>query len=454
MQLFGSSGTRGVVGDGLSPELVLRIAKAAGTVWPADRVFVARDTRTSGGMFANAAASGLASVGVDVERLGTVPTPGAVRYAEVNERPGLVITASHNPPEYNGVKLVGADGIELGVDRLETVEDHILREAFAIAEWDEVGDVHRVDAANREYVADLLDAADRDSIAAADLTVALDPGHGAGALTSPDFFRRLGCEVVTVNATPDGHFPGRQPEPVASKLGNLRRLVDAADADVGIAHDGDADRAVFVDETGSFVAGEASFAALAAAELEPGDTVVAAVNVSQRLVDACERIGATLELTPIGSTNIITRIRELHAAGERVPVAGEGNGGVFFPDYRLVRDGAYIGAKFLELAAERPVSEVIAPFTDYENVRINLAYDTDDELDAVLSAARSFAESADAEPNTTDGFRLDYGDGWVLVRPSGTEPKVRIYAEAGSRERAESLANTVADPLRAALDAA
>ena len=452
MQLFGSSGTRGVVGDGLSPEFVLRIAKAAGTVWSGGRVFVARDTRTTGEMLENAAASGLASVGVDVDRVGTVPTPVAVRYAEVNERPGLVITASHNPPEYNGVKLVGADGVELGVDRLETIEDHILREDFAIAGWDSVGEVHRIDAANREYVADVVAALDRDTIADADLTVALDPGHGAGALTSPEVFRRLGCEVVTVNATPDGHFPGRQPEPVASELDDLRGLVTAADADIGIAHDGDADRAVFVDENGEFVAGEASFAALAGAELAPGDTIVAAVNVSQRLVDACERIGANLELTPIGSTNIITRIRDLTAAGERVPVAGEGNGGVFFPDYRLVRDGAYTAGKFLELAAERPVSEIIAPYTDYENVRINLTYDTDAELDAVLSAARTFAESSDADPDTTDGFRLDYGDAWVLVRPSGTEPKVRIYAEARDEDRAESLADAVADPLRAALD--
>ena len=452
MQLFGSSGTRGVVGDGLSPEFVLRIAKAAGTVWSGDRVFVARDTRTSGELFTNAAASGLASVGVDVDRLGITPTPAAVRYADVHGVPGLVITASHNPPEYNGVKLVGADGVELGVDRLERIEEHVLAEEFAIAAWDGVGAVDRVSSANRAYVSELLDSVDRDAIAAADLTVAVDPGHGAGAVTSPEFFRRLGCSVVTVNATPDGFFPGRQPEPVASRLDDLRALVTAADADVGIAHDGDADRAVFVDETGAFVAGEASFAALAAAELGAGDTAVAAVNVSQRLVDVCDRVGADLALTPIGSTNIITRIRELRAAGERVPVAGEGNGGVFFPDHRLVRDGAYTGAKFLELAAERPVSDLVAPYSDYENVRLGLTYDTDAELDAMLDAAREFAATADADPDTTDGYRLDYGDAWVLVRPSGTEPKVRVYAEARDADRARTLAEDAAAPLRAALD--
>ncbi|MFC6727001.1 phosphoglucosamine mutase, partial [Halobium palmae] len=164
-------------------------------------------------------------------------------------------------------------------------------------------------------------------------------------------------------------------------------------------------------------------------QLAAGDTTVAAVNVSQRLVDVCDEIGADLELTPIGATNIITRIRELEASGERVPVAGEGNGGIFFPDYRLVRDGAFIGAKFLELVAERPASEVVEPYTDYTNVRLNVAYDDEAELDAMLDAAETYARDADAEPDTTDGYRLDYGDAWVLVRPSGTEPKVRIYAE-------------------------
>jgi len=451
MKLFGSSGARGVVGDGLTPEFVLRIAKAAGTVWETDRAVVARDTRTTGEMLTNAATSGLESVGLGVDRLGPTPTPSAVRYAEANERPAIVITASHNPPEYNGVKLVGADGVELSVADLETIEAHVLADDFDTAAWDDVGESQRIEAANREYVADLLDAVDRDAIAAADLTVALDPGHGAGALTSPDFFRELGCDVVTVNANPDGHFPGRDSEPVEENLGDLKSLVRAADADVGIAHDGDADRAVFVDERGEFVAGEASLAALAAAALDAGDTTVAAVNVSQRLVDVCEDVGADLELTPIGATNIITRIRELAADGTRVPIAGEGNGGIFYPEYRLVRDGAYVGAKFLELVAERPVSEVIEPYTDYENVRINLAYDTEPELEAMLDAAAEFAAAADAEPNTTDGYRLDYGDAWVLVRPSGTEPKVRIYAEAKDGERAQDLADRAAAALRDAL---
>ncbi len=450
MKVFGSSGTRGVVNEELTPEFVLKIAKAAGTVWRSDRVALARDTRATGDMLADAAASGLASVGADVDRLGVVPTPTAQAYAEREGVPALVITASHNPPEYNGVKLVGDDGIELSVDHLERVEEKFLTEAFESVRWNETGHTHRVEDVRDRYVDQLLDAVDREAIADADLTVALDPGHGAGALTSPEFFRRLGCDVVTANSQPDGHFPGRDPEPVPKNLDDLGRLVEVTDADVGIAHDGDADRAIFYDETGEYVEGDATLAALAAAELDAGDAVVSAVNVSQRLVDVARDADARLELTPIGSTNIITRIRELRRADVSVPVAGEGNGGIFFPDYRLTRDGAYTAAKFLELLVDGRASEVVADYDGYHNVRVNVSYAGDAERDALLAAAERAASEADADVNARDGYRLDYGDAWVLARPSGTEPMVRIYAEARERERAEELAEEMAETLRVA----
>jgi phosphomannomutase/phosphoglucomutase len=401
-------------------------------------------------MLADAAASGLASVGADVDRLGVVPTPGLQAYSERENVPGLMITASHNPPEFNGMKLIGPDGVELSVADLERVEECLLAERFETVSWDETGRARPVDGARREYLDQLHAAVDTDVIADADLTVALDPGHGAGSLTSPEFFRELGCRVVTVNSQPDGHFPGRDPEPVPENLDDLGRLVASTDADLGVAHDGDADRAIFYDERGDYVEGDATFAALAAAELSEGDTTVSAVNVSQRLVDVVQEVGAALELTPIGSTNIISRIRDLDAEGERVPIAGEGNGGVFFPEYRLARDGAYIAARFLELVAERPASELVAPYDDYHNVRLNIEYDTDDECRAMLTAAEARAHDSPAALDATDGYRLDYGDAWVLARPSGTEPLVRIYAEARERERAEKLA----EGMRAELDSA
>ena len=443
MELFGSSGIRGVALRYLTPELVLDIAKAAGTTWDAERVAVARDTRTTGELFANAAASGLAAVGCDVDRLGVVPTPAVGNYCESTGIPCVLVTASHNPPEFNGIKLVGDDGVELSVDVLERIERRVLDDDYDHADWRDAGTETRVEGAVDDYADQLVEAVDGESIAGAGLTVAVDPGHGAASVSSPRIYRELGCEVLTVNATPDGHFPGRESEPVPENLRTLSRLVATSDADVGIAHDGDADRAVFVDETGTVVDGDTSFAALADDALVPGDAVVSAVNVSQRLVDVCDDNDAALELTPIGATNIITRTRELDDEGTRVPIAGEGNGGVFFPPYRLSRDGAYIGAKFLELLAAAegaPVSEVVAPYADYHFVRVNVEYDGGDEREDMLAAARAYVETADATPNTTDGYRLDYGDAWVLVRPSGTEPKIRIYAESADADRAERLA--------------
>ena len=476
MEVFGSSGVRGVVGDLITPAFVGRVARAAGAVWREgatgpDRpvAALARDTRRTGRTLADAAAAGLTSVGLDVYRLGVLPTPGLQAYAEQEGVPGLVITASHNPPEYNGIKLVGADGIELDRADLERVEANVRAMRAdgptgpAYAAWDRTGRSRRVEGATRRYAADVLAAVDREAIADADLTVALDPGHGAGALTSPDLFRDLGCEVVTVNATPDGHFPGRNPEPVPGNLGDLGRLVRTADADLGIAHDGDADRAIFYDGAGDPVEGGATLAALAAADLDPGDATVSAVNVSRRLVEAARGAGADLELTPIGSTNIITRIESLQAEGTHVPVAGEGNGGVLFPPYRLARDGAYTAARFCELLAgrgeiegvsggRRTVREIVAPFDGYENVRVNVGYASDDEREAMLEAIEAHAAAADAEVTTIDGHRLDFGDGWVLARESGTEPLVRVYAEAPSRERAEALAYAMRDDILAASD--
>ncbi|GGL48168.1 phosphoglucosamine mutase [Halocalculus aciditolerans] len=448
MKVFGSSGTRGVANEELTPTFALNVARAAGTFWGAERVGVARDTRATGRMLSNAATAGLAAVGSDVDRLGVVPTPAAQSYAEREGIPAVMITASHNPPEYNGVKLVGADGIELPVDALERIENIFLADEFETVQWDVTGDDRAVDGVREAYVEELLERLDRDAIAGAGLTVALDPGHGAGALTSPEVFRRLGCDVVTVNSQPDGHFPGRDPEPVEQNLADLGALVRAADADVGIAHDGDADRAIFYDETGGYIEGDATLAALADAELDAGDVVVSAVNVSQRLVDVCDDRGATLDLTPIGSTRIMTRIRELQAEGAAVPVAGEGNGGVIFPGHRLNRDGAYIAGKFLELLVEQSASEAVAPYGGYENVRVNVEYDAESEREAMLDAAETYAREQDAELTTIDGYRLDYGDAWVLVRPSGTEPVVRIYAEARDRDRATTLADAVGEAVR------
>ncbi len=453
MNIFGSSGVRGVVGERMTPSFVERLAATAGTVLDAEAVALARDTRTTGEMFVDAAASGLASVGCSVYRLGIVPTPGAQAFAERNEIPTMMITASHNPPQYNGIKLIGENGVELTEQALERIESRFAEDRIDVVEYANVGTSHWVDNARETYVEELLEQLKvlglHGSIEAAELTVVLDPGHGAGCLTSPRFFRELGCRVITLNAQPDGRFPGRDPEPVAENLADLRRLVRTSGADLGIAHDGDADRAIFVDENGAHIDGDASFAALTANELSAGDVAVSAVNVSQRVVDVVTESDATLELTPIGSTHLITRIEALRNENVQVPIAGEGNGGILFPNYRIARDGAYTAARFLALLTERPASEIVAKYSGYKMVRENVEYANADERRVMLNAAKSYAETADAELTTLDGYRLDYGDAWVLVRPSGTEPLIRLYAEARNRDRAETLLKACRDAVHA-----
>jgi phosphomannomutase/phosphoglucomutase len=442
MDVFGSSGVRGIALADLRPGDAMAVAQSAGTEFAgeADRVAVGRDTRETSELLVEAVSSGLASVGRGVDRLGVVPTPSLQAYCEREGVPGLMVTASHNPPEYNGIKLCGSDGVELTRETLKRIERRLDTDP-ELAAWTDAGRITTVDGANRRYRGELLAAVDRERVADADLTVALDPGHGAGALTSPEFFRQLGCRVVTVNAQPDGHFPGRRPEPVEDSLADLGRLVRATGADLGIAHDGDADRAIFFDERGEFVEGDAALAALVGVELDAGDTVVSAVNASQRLVDVADAADADLRLTPIGSTNIITTIRDLRAEGASIPVAGEGNGGIIFPDYRIVRDGAYTAARFCELIADRPTSDVVAEYDGYHNVRHNVAYDSDTQRGAMLDAIERVASEADAPVDTTDGYRLNYDDAWVLARPSGTEPVIRVYAEARDARRALDLAD-------------
>jgi len=436
MELFGSSGVRGIVGASMGPELVVSIAKAAGTVWDAERAIIGRDTRPSGQMLAAAAASGLASVGVDVVDVGVTPTPNVVRLAEQWAMPGIIITASHNPARFNGVKLVGAAGRELSVAALERVEACIDHGTARPVDHAAVGRITTRSGVNQSYIDSVLRSVDAEAIADAALHVVIDPGDGAGSLTTPQLFRTLGCEVTTVNATTDGTFPARPPEPIPQHLRLLQETVRATDADLGIAHDGDADRAVFVDETGQPIAGEASLAALAAAELDAGATMVGAIDSSQRLVDVVEEAGADLELTPIGASHLITAIGRLQTAGATIPISGEGNGGVFFPPYRVVRDGAYTAARFAMLVAAEPASAVVAPHQGYHTARANITVDDDGERERIQSRADRYLRRRGGTVTDLDGTRVDLEEGWILVRPSGTEPLVRIVAEAASAETA------------------
>lgn len=443
MAVFGSSGTRGVVNDAITPAFVEELAAVAGTMWGADRVAIGRDTRQSGSMFANAASSGFASAGVNVERVGVLPTPALQRYSAVEAIPGCMITASHNPPKYTGVKLFGRDGIELCGEALVALEEAYQAVRRTRARWDAIGQERRVDDVGRAYVDDIIAQVDHESIQEAGMTVAFDPGHGAGIETTGRLLRELGCRVIGINDTPDGTFPGRDPEPTPDALGRLSTLVASTDAAIGFAHDGDADRVMVVASDGTVIPGESVLALLADAVVRPDDMVVCAVDISERVERAVEGAGGRLVRTPIGSSNLVEKILELWEAGESVPLAGEGNGGIFLPDYRLARDGAYVAARLLELAIHEPLDERAAAHTGYTLVRREIPYGSPEERARYLGAIEEIANGVDASVDRTDGVRVAVDDGWALARPSGTEPLIRIVAEARDPERASALADRI-----------
>lgn len=436
MGVFGSSGVRGVVNDDLTPAFVERLAAAVGTEWEASRVAIGRDPRLSGPMLVRAAAAGFMSAGVRVDLVGVAPTPALQDHLGRAGVHGCMVTASHNPPEYNGLKLFDSSGRELSGEDLTRIERAVERRSRRRAQWDRIGDLRRIDAITERYVAGIVADVDAAAIGDRELTVAVDPGHGAASETTPHLCRELGCRVVSVHADADGRFPGRDPEPVPDNLDTLQRLVRASGADLGVAHDGDGDRAVFVDATGEIVDGDSTLALLASALVDEGDTVVTAVNASQRVIDAVRAAGGRIERTPIGSAQLVERIGACRARGDRVPLAGESNGGIFLPEDRPARDGAYVLARMLELVGERPLHERAGEHVGYHMERRSVRYDSPGERSRMVRALEDVAAGTEAEVDRTDGVRLAFPDGWVLARPSGTEPLIRISAEAPDPDRA------------------
>ena len=448
------SGMRGHVGTDLTPELVARHAAALGA-WAAAQgkpvVVLGRDSRTSGPMFAAAAASGLMSVGVDVIDLGIVPTPTVQMAVEHHDAgAGLILTASHNPIEWNALKFVGADGVFLDADAGATVR--ALAEAGPPRKgWDGLGALRTDTGALGRHFDQILKlpVIDVDRIRARRFTVALDCVRGAGGASIPSLLERLGCTVVGINLETDGKFP-RAPEPVPENLGDLGRLVRESRADVGMAVDPDVDRLALVDEQGAPIGEDYTLAFACRAVLarqgvrtvgrsdvqgsEGQDAPVVVVNLSTSLVveDAAGDFGARFVRAAVGEANVARAMRE-----EGALIGGEGNGGVMYPSLHIGRDAPLGVALILHLLAESgvSVSELVRRHPRYSIVKAKGPRGGD--LSALYGALRK--RFPDAAADDRDGLRLAWRDRWVHVRPSGTEPIVRYIAEAPTPAEAEEL---------------
>lgn len=446
------SGMRGIVGKDLTPELVARHAAALGAWARASGkplVVLGRDARTSGPMFARAATAGLMSVGVDVIDVGIAPTPTVQLAVEHHHAgAGLILTASHNPIEWNALKLVGPDGIFL--DGADGTRVRALADAGPERTgWEGVGSVREDHDAIERHLAQVLalPMIDVARIRAKRFTVALDCVRGAGGTTMPQLLERLGCTVRAINLEVDGRFP-RAPEPVPENLGDLSRLVRETGAAIGFAVDPDVDRLALVDEKGEPIGEDYTLALAVRAMLGAGEgtrgrpsaptpspappVVVANLSTSLVVEDAARLGGARFVRAPVGEANVARVIQS-----EQALIGGEGNGGVILPSLHIGRDAPVGVALILHLLATsgRTVSELVAEQPRYRIVKAKAQ--RGNELAPVY--ARLTARFKNAVADTRDGLRLAWPDRWVHVRPSGTEPIVRFIAEAPTQADAEGL---------------
>ncbi len=434
-RLFGTNGVRGVANKELTVEMIARLAAAVGAFLGRE-IAIGRDGRTTSPMFRDAAISGLLSVGCNVHDTGMLPTPALQHAVKHNGLDGgIMITASHNPPEFNGIKVIASDGVEIPREHEAEIEETYFGEGPEPSPWDTIGSIGTLQAleAYNEAVKSHVDAA---AIREAGLKIAIDPGNGVAALTAPEIARDLGCSVYTVNVNVNGRFPGRDSEPRPDNLDGLKRLVRASGADLGIAFDGDGDRSMFVDEKGEVQWGDRSVALLAKDFMakNPGERVVSAVNSSKVLDDVVTAAGGSVVRTKVGSV-VISRVM----VDQGIMFGGEENGGIMYGPHLQVRDGSMAMALMLEIMAkaEKPLSELFAELPRYHQLKDRVP--CPEELkERALEALRGSVDAP--EVGTIDGVKLGYEDGsWILFRPSGTEPVFRIYAEAGSPERVAEL---------------
>ncbi len=434
-RLFGTNGVRGVANKELTVEMIAKLAATIGAFLGRE-IAIGRDGRTTSPMFRDAAISGLLSVGCNVHDAGMLPTPALQHAVKHNGLDGgIMITASHNPPEFNGIKVIASDGVEIPREHEAEIEETYFGEGSEPSPWDMIGSIGTLQAleAYNEAVKSHVDAA---AIREAGLKIAIDPGNGVAALTAPEIARDLGCNVYTVNVNVNGRFPGRDSEPRPDNLDGLKRLVRASGADLGIAFDGDGDRSMFVDEKGEVQWGDRSVALLAKDFMakNPGERVVSAVNSSKVLDDVVTAAGGSVVRTKVGSV-VISRVM----VNQGIMFGGEENGGIMYGPHLQVRDGSMAMALMLEIMAKakKPLSELFDELPRYHQLKDRVP--CPEELkERALEALRGSVDAP--EVGTIDGVRLGYEDGsWILFRPSGTEPVFRIYAEAGSPERVAEL---------------
>ena len=414
MALFGTSGIRRLVDRELFG-LALSTGLALGKI--RKNVVVGCDTRTSSNALKQVVSSGLAAAGARAYDGGLMPTP-TLAFATRNFDAGAMITASHNPPEYNGIKLFNPDGSSFDAAQRKEIEDMIYGGSLIAAPWPEIKSGSTWENAIERHTQRIM----ADFPGGIKAKVVVDCDCGAASVITPYLLRRLGCDVIALNAYPSGFFP-HEIEPVPANLEDLRRAVVAFGADAGIAHDGDADRAMAVDEKGNFVSGDRLFAILAR-EMRARD-VVTTVDASMTI----DEMNFSVIRTRVGDTFVS---EELRTHGD---FGGEPSGVWVFPNVSLCPDGIYAAAKIAAIAGKERLSELAANIPAYPIIRGSVPH----RGFSMLELKKQLMKLAPVAVNDIDGLKLNFTDGWCLVRPSGTESRIRLTAEAKTEARVNEI---------------
>ncbi|NJE08201.1 phosphoglucosamine mutase [Thermococcus sp. M39] len=434
MKLFGTAGIRGPIDSKVTPELALNVGKALGTYINSGKVTVARDARTSSIMLEAALISGLLSTGSDVIELGLIPTPMLAWATNKLSDAGVMITASHNPPTDNGIKVFNENGIEFYLEQEEELEKIIFSQSYKKANWDEIGKVERRDLKN-EYINAVLDFVNHET----SLRILYDGANGAGSVIAPYLLRELGAKVISTNAHLDGHFPGRKPEPRYENIAYLGDLVRELGVDLAIAQDGDADRLAVFDEKGNYIPEDTLIALFAKLYVEEnnGGIVVTSINTSFRIDKVVQDAGGKVYRVPLGQLH--DGIKKYHAIFAAEPWK------FIHPKFGMWIDSFVTMGLLIKLIDEegKPLSEIIKEIPQYPLIKKNVKC-PDDLKPKVMEIAKNELErklkDEIKEVLTISGIRLNLNDGsWVLVRPSGTEPKIRVVVEGQTEKRMKEL---------------
>lgn len=417
-KLFGTSGIRGPIGTAVTADLALKMGRALSTLLgPGHDIVVGYDSRTSNQMLEKALIAGILEGGCDVLSLGMAPTP-LVGYATMKlGDAGVMITASHNPPQDNGIKVWNKNGMAYRPNQERELEKIISDETFSNASWENIGKVKDIKNTSREYVKDLLDYAHIKP----GLKVVVDCASGAASYLSPLILRKAGCEVITLNSQPDGFFPGRLPEPSEANLQELMKMVKATQSDLGIAHDGDADRMIAVDEKGNMADFDKLVSLMAR---EVGGRVVTTVDASNS-IDMCLEGKGEVIRTKVGDVHVAEAIEENDAS-----FGGEPSGTWIHPDFCMCPDGILSALRIATLVSEKgPLSKLLDEVPSFPTLREKINCEEFQKKMIMEKTEAEFAKLFEdvSEVNLIDGVRLSLENGsWVLIRPSGTESYVRI----------------------------